>query len=204
MPTRNFRELLEAMPPDRQRRIENRFRKSLAAMPLDQLRKAQQMTQLQLAEILGVNQGEVSKIEHRRDICISTLAEYIEAMGGRLEIRAVFKDREVRIAQFERSEERRVGKECRSRWSPYYLKKKLNNIVGDGSAEGTMYHSNIIKPALTRGESQCVGFFFFSSRRRHTRCLSDWSSDVCSSDLSAALRAKSWRKRNLLNGIVAS
>src|SRR5437899_11242461 len=27
------------------------------------------------------------------------------------------------------------------------------------------------------------GFFFFSSRRRHTRCLSDWSSDVCSSDL---------------------
>src|SRR5437899_5911204 len=29
-----------------------------------------------------------------------------------------------------------------------------------------------------------VFFFFFSSRRRHTRCLSDWSSDVCSSDLS--------------------
>src|SRR5437899_8141342 len=29
-------------------------------------------------------------------------------------------------------------------------------------------------------------FFFFSSRRRHTRCLSDWSSDVCSSDLDAA------------------
>src|SRR5947199_127237 len=27
--------------------------------------------------------------------------------------------------------------------------------------------------------------FFFSSRRRHTRCLSDWSSDVCSSDLAA-------------------
>src|ERR1035441_10972975 len=26
-------------------------------------------------------------------------------------------------------------------------------------------------------------FLFFSSRRRHTRCLSDWSSDVCSSDL---------------------
>src|SRR5262245_63451411 len=31
-------------------------------------------------------------------------------------------------------------------------------------------------------------FFFFSSRRRHTRCLSDWSSDVCSSDLPSALR----------------
>src|SRR5258705_959958 len=30
-------------------------------------------------------------------------------------------------------------------------------------------------------------FFFFSSRRRHTRCLSDWSSDVCSSDLDEEL-----------------
>src|SRR2546429_6211615 len=29
----------------------------------------------------------------------------------------------------------------------------------------------------------CVLFFFFSSRRRHTRCSRDWSSDVCSSDL---------------------
>src|SRR5471030_1845044 len=29
-----------------------------------------------------------------------------------------------------------------------------------------------------------VNCFFFSSRRRHTICLSDWSSDVCSSDLS--------------------
>src|SRR5438046_8402896 len=30
-------------------------------------------------------------------------------------------------------------------------------------------------------------FFFFSSRRRHTRLVSDWSSDVCSSDLKAQL-----------------
>src|SRR5438045_5662186 len=30
--------------------------------------------------------------------------------------------------------------------------------------------------------------FFFSSRRRHTRCLSDWSSDVCSSDLLEAMQ----------------
>src|SRR5262245_13385264 len=33
-----------------------------------------------------------------------------------------------------------------------------------------------------------LSFFFFSSRRRHTRCLRDWSSDVCSSDL--ALKEK--------------
>ena len=51
MPTRNFRNLLEAMPAERRKRIEKRFQKSLAAMPLDQLRKAQQMTQLQLSEV---------------------------------------------------------------------------------------------------------------------------------------------------------
>src|SRR5207245_3117809 len=34
----------------------------------------------------------------------------------------------------------------------------------------------------------CV-FFFFSSRRRHTRCYRDWSSDVCSSDLDFLARA---------------
>src|SRR2546429_6767541 len=32
-------------------------------------------------------------------------------------------------------------------------------------------------------EDFLVSFFFFSSRRRHTRCSRDWSSDVCSSDL---------------------
>src|SRR5262245_65105892 len=37
--------------------------------------------------------------------------------------------------------------------------------------------------AVTVLSSFSVLFFFFSSRRRHTRCLSDWSSDVCSSDL---------------------
>src|SRR6266542_5094927 len=33
-------------------------------------------------------------------------------------------------------------------------------------------------------------FFFFSSRRRHTRCYRDWSSDVCSSDLAGPCRCR--------------
>ena len=101
MPTRKFRELVQAMPLQRQQRIANRVRQSLSAMPLDEIRKARQMTQAKLAETLGVNQGEISKIEHRTDIYISTLAGYVEALGGKLEIRAVFPDREMRIIQFE-------------------------------------------------------------------------------------------------------
>ena len=101
MSTRNFRQLIEAMPPARRQKLEKRFQESIAAMPLDALRKAREMTQLQLGEALGVHQSEVSKIENRADICVSTLIEYVEALGGHLEIRAVFPDREVRISQFE-------------------------------------------------------------------------------------------------------
>ena len=101
MPTRKFRELVKAMPAARQQKVESRVRESLASMPLDEVRKARQMTQAKLAEALGVNQGEVSKIEHRTDIYLSTLADYVEALGGKLEIRAVFPDREMRITQFE-------------------------------------------------------------------------------------------------------
>src|SRR5262245_63552423 len=40
--------------------------------------------------------------------------------------------------------------------------------------------------SVTAVVSCSIFVFFFSSRRRHTRCLSDWSSDVCSSDLGLA------------------
>ncbi len=101
MQTRKFRELIDAMPSDRRQKIVQRVRETMAAMPLEELRKARQMTQTKLAKSLGVNQGEVSKIEHRTDLYLSTLSEYVEALGGRLEIRAIFPDREVRITQFE-------------------------------------------------------------------------------------------------------
>src|SRR5258707_11538251 len=43
--------------------------------------------------------------------------------------------------------------------------------------------------------------FFFSSRRRHTRYWRDWSSDVCSSDLSRLLSGKTWFAHRLLAGV---
>jgi DNA-binding XRE family transcriptional regulator len=101
MATRKFQELLNALEPEQRRRISERVHKTIAAMPLDELRKARQLTQAKLAQSLGVNQSEVSRIEHRTDLYLSTLSEYVEALGGRLEIRAVFPDKEVRISHFE-------------------------------------------------------------------------------------------------------
>src|SRR2546429_2973218 len=55
---------------------------------------------------------------------------------------------------------------------------------------------------LTRVLTVCPRmFFFFSSRRRHTRCSRDWSSDVCSSDLHRA-RRREQRVRRVAPGAV--
>jgi hypothetical protein len=51
-----------------------------------------------------VNRGEVSKIQYRTDLYLSMIAECVEALGWKLEIRAVYSDREVRITRFEETE----------------------------------------------------------------------------------------------------
>src|SRR5205809_3588168 len=59
---------------------------------------------------------------------------------------------------------------------------------------------------MHRPEKDRLAVFFFSSRRRHTRCSRDWSSDVCSSDLQCALLLALEReqKRTLPESVVAS
>lgn len=57
-----------------------------------ELRKARQITQAQLAKTLGVNQEQVSRIEKRTDMHISTLRRAVEAMGGELTLTAKFPD----------------------------------------------------------------------------------------------------------------
>lgn len=94
---RNFKELEAQMSPERRARVAARVKEELAQMPLHQVRNAQQMTQTRLAELLEMDQGNVSKLEQRTDMYLSTLRSYIEAMGGRLEVRAVFPDGDVEI-----------------------------------------------------------------------------------------------------------
>ena len=83
--------------PERVAAARARARKIIEEMPLQQLRNAREMTQARLAEILEMDQGNISKLEKRTDMCLSTLRRPIEAMGGELEIRAVFPDGDVKI-----------------------------------------------------------------------------------------------------------
>ena len=90
-------ELKARMSPEAQRKAKSLTADMLAKMPHDHLRAARQMTQVNLAQVLGVNQSAVSKLEKRTDMYLSTLRSYIEAMGGELEIQAVFPEGSVRI-----------------------------------------------------------------------------------------------------------
>ena len=103
---RKWREIRKQRSPEREARIQERIARESARInyTLAQLRTARKYTQTQLAEVLDVPQNAVSKVEHRTDVYLSTLRSYIEAMGGRLEIRALFPDAEIVITQFQELE----------------------------------------------------------------------------------------------------
>jgi ribosome-binding protein aMBF1 (putative translation factor) len=69
-------------------------------MPLQELRQARHLSQERLAELLLTKQANVSRIERRTDMYISTLRSYVEALGGELDIVARFPEGEIHISQF--------------------------------------------------------------------------------------------------------
>ncbi len=97
---RKFAELTKGISPERRARIEVAKAALRQDMDLADLRQALALTQSTLAEALGVKQAQISKIENRADIFVSTLRRFIQAMGGDLEIRAIFADRAVTITNF--------------------------------------------------------------------------------------------------------
>ena len=62
-------------------------------MTLQELRKTLNLTQETMASLLTIRQANVSKIEKRADLLISTVRSYVEAMGGSLELIAQFPGR---------------------------------------------------------------------------------------------------------------
>jgi ribosome-binding protein aMBF1 (putative translation factor) len=84
---------MATLPSEQQAAIKVRTQELLAEIEgLRELREARGRSQEQLAERLGVNQAAVSKMERRADMYISSLRDFVEAMGGELEIVATFPD----------------------------------------------------------------------------------------------------------------
>lgn len=71
----------------------------LDSLRLAELREQRQKTQVELAKMLGKTQAGVSRIERSRNLYLSTLAEYVEGLGGHVEINAVFDDDVIPLAE---------------------------------------------------------------------------------------------------------
>jgi transcriptional regulator with XRE-family HTH domain len=87
-------EVMARLPEERRRRVEARTAELVAEeMTLRDLRKAMGRTQVAMAEKLGLKQENVSRVEKRTDMLLSTLDGYLRAMGGRLRLTVEFEDR---------------------------------------------------------------------------------------------------------------
>ena len=71
--------------------------KEILRMSLQEIRKASGKTQSEVAAAARMTQGNLSKAERGTDHLVSTLRTIVQALGGDLEIRAVFKDHSVRL-----------------------------------------------------------------------------------------------------------
>ena len=94
---KKFSELRDRMSPEAQARSSAHTGAMLLEMGLQELRKSRHMTQVELATVLKIDQAAVSKTEGRPDMYVSTLREYIRAMGGDLQLVAKFPDAEIKL-----------------------------------------------------------------------------------------------------------
>ena len=92
--------------PEGRAAVEREGRLTEAILHLTRLREAHGATQQQIADAWEATQANVSQIEHTPDIFLSTLHRYVEALGGRLEIRAVFPDETIDLTPPETSPRR--------------------------------------------------------------------------------------------------
>ena len=92
---RTLKDKLNDLNPKRREKVEARAAQLIAEeMTRRELRRARKLTQVRLAKALGITQDGVSRLEKRTDLLLSTLREYVEAMGGKLSLIAEFRDHE--------------------------------------------------------------------------------------------------------------
>jgi predicted transcriptional regulator len=91
---RPWREIRGTWPPEREERVAQRAAALRTACRLAALREGRGLTQTEVAERMGTVQPHIARVEARDDVYLSTLASYIEALGGELRLQAVFPDEE--------------------------------------------------------------------------------------------------------------
>jgi DNA-binding Xre family transcriptional regulator len=78
--------------PGAEERLAAKRVETLEEIRLYEIRHTEAVSQAELAGRLDITQGAISKLEHAEDVRISTLRSYLDALGARLELSAVFDD----------------------------------------------------------------------------------------------------------------
>ncbi|MEP6902847.1 MAG: XRE family transcriptional regulator [Actinomycetota bacterium] len=98
---KSFKNLRNKMSPESKKLSAEIARNLSEEIRLTELRNALGINQEELGELLNKKQAAISRLERRSDMHISTLREFIKALGGKLEIIATFPDASYHIKQFE-------------------------------------------------------------------------------------------------------
>ncbi|SNT41215.1 Helix-turn-helix domain-containing protein [Granulicella rosea] len=86
--------VMSTLSPEERAEVEARAQELIEEeLTLRDLRAVQHLTQQRVAELLGIEQDSVSRMERRADMLLSTMSSYVEAMGGRLRLVAEFPNR---------------------------------------------------------------------------------------------------------------
>ena len=88
----NWKDLKHKASSEMRTDLQREAHAELERIGFHKLRQARQQTQVAVAERLNIGQGAVSPIEKQSDFLLSTLREYVGALGGKLELRVVFPD----------------------------------------------------------------------------------------------------------------
>lgn len=100
MAYKRFEDLNHGISPEQRAEVRREALAEFERVGYAALRKARELTQVELAERLGITQASVAGIEKRTDLQLSTLAKYIRALGGELELRAVFPEATFNLEPF--------------------------------------------------------------------------------------------------------
>lgn len=90
--TTHWNDLKHKSSPAVRANLQREAHAELERIGFHKLRQARQKTQVAIAERLKIGQGAVSRMEKQSDFLLSTLREYVGALGGQLELRVVFPD----------------------------------------------------------------------------------------------------------------
>ena len=85
------------LSPAARARVRARVEAELEEQTLKGLRQQLELTQSEVGKAAAMSQSELSRLEGREDHLTSTLRRYVEALGGRLEVTAVFGKRRVKL-----------------------------------------------------------------------------------------------------------